>query len=409
MSISILRKRSIGERLFITLMVISIIPLVALIFDMPKLILIKVIFFMPYYLYVFFLFFIKKEKNLEKSLFFLGLLLWTIIILARSMEPNYAYVKKLIESPYIFLPYTFPFVARYFSIADIKKFYLLIHFTNIIYLCLFVLYATMPNMKFDPSFTETSSHDLAFPNFLLLLSFPKLTTKQKVVSIVVFFVGLFLSIICARRGLIWMFAWAGALSIFINLNTKNSALKKISIFTLAAILALLFYFLFINYEQQIFGLLLNRIDEDSRGGILDDFHKDMDIFDYTFGRGIGGTYSSRMTDVDGDWIKSGQRNIIEAGYLTIVLEGGYIYLILLLIIYLKAMYNGFLKSNNLIAKAFALFILLHILELYPAGVLWFNMRFLLIWICIAMCYNKTFLNCTDDDILPIKKYKPKIP
>ena len=138
---------------------------------------------------------------------------------------------------------------------------------------------------------------------------------------------------------------------------------------------------------------------DNRSDLLEDYNNSLSAYDLTFGRGIGGTYfSSVQIDLNAEGQGSNNRNVIEAGYLMMILNGGYIYLILLLTIYLKAIYNGIVKSNNSIAKAFSAFIFLHILELYPSGVIWFNMRFLLIWMCIAMCYSKVFLNYKDDSL-----------
>ena len=396
------RKYSIDERLVITIMVLSILTSISGALNY-KLAVICVYIPTIYYLYILFLSFTKKGSYLDKDFLFIALLFWTFFMLLRGFKIDFEYIRSLFISQYFFLPYTLPFVAKFFTIASIKKIYSLIHFTNICYLLLVIYLFIIPKIEFnlaDQSLVENITHSLLFPNFLLLFSITKLTNKQKIISIITFLVGFYLSIITARRGLVWTFAWAGVLSLLLVYSTiKRSLLNKIIFFISFSILVYLIDYVFTNYEDSLFGNLLSRIDSDTRGDVLDDFNKDMSAYDLTFGRGIGGTYlASEVVDFNAEGQGSNNRNVIEAGYLTIVLGGGYIYLILLLTIYLKAIYNGILKSNNSIAKAFSAFILLHILELYPAGVLWFNMRFLLLWMCIAMCYNKVFLNYTDDNL-----------
>ncbi len=269
---------------------------------------------------------------------------------------------------------------------------------------LLVIYLfTISNIKFDladQSLVEIINHNLSFPNFLLLFSITKLTNKQKIISIITFLVGFYLSIITARRGLTWTYAWAGVIFLLLIYATKKrSFLNKIIFFISISILACLIVYVFSYYEDSLFGNLLSRVDVDNRSDLLEDYNNSLSAYDLTFGRGIGGTYfSSVQIDLNAEGQGSNNRNVIEAGYLMMILNGGYIYLILLLTIYLKAIYNGIVKSNNSIAKAFSAFIFLHILELYPSGVIWFNMRFLLIWMCIAMCYSKVFLNYKDDSL-----------
>lgn len=342
----------------------------------------------------------NNNLNIRTNILYLFLISWTIFILLRGIQFNYNYLRSLFISPYFFLPYLLPFILKYYSIYDFRKIINLIQYINIIYLVCVIFFFIFANNDIikSVSFIEDGNKYLAFPNFLMLFSFPKLSKKQKVLSIIVFVVGFLISVLAARRSLTWTFSWAFVLFLILNYVHSNSNIyKKIKFIIVFILLGLGLYLVYQKYEDVIFGNLISRIDADTRSSVSNDFKRDMDIESLIFGRGIGGTYTLRETDYDINEDYSNKRNIIEAGYLNIVLNGGYIYLILLFIIYLKSIYNGF-KSKNYYSKVCAAFIFLHIMESYPAGVLTFNIRFFLIWFCIAMCWDNKFLESTDKEL-----------
>ena len=343
----------------------------------------------------------KNKLSIQFNLLYFVLLFWTIIIFLKGFNTDYDFLRSLFLSPYVFLPYTLPFVVKYFSIFDFKKIHSLIHYVNIIYLLFIVFFFIQPNndIMLSIAFVEDVNKYLAFPNFLMLFLFAKLPKKEKLLSIIVFFVGFLISVFTARRSLTWTFGWAFILLVYLlYVNNKKSILKQLRLFIAFIFIGLAMYFFYNKYEEALFGNLMAKIDADTRGTLLRDFDADMEIEDLIFGRGLNGSYLLRETDRKISENYSLQRNIIEAGYLNIILKGGYIHIVLLLIIYLISIYNGFFKSKNNYSKAFAAFIFLHILEAYPAGVLTFNLRFFLIWFCIAMCFNKQFLQSSDEKL-----------
>lgn len=347
------------------------------------------------------------SSNIKTNFFYICLVIWSVIIFFRGITFNYDFYRSLLISPYVFLPYLFPFLVKYFTIYDFKKILNFIHYVNIVFLLFVLLYFRQPqnDIMLSIGFVEDLNKYLAFPAFFLLFSFKHLTTRRQIVSLLVFFIGFGISIYTARRSLTWTFGWAFIFFIYLLYSGYNGSLaKKFRFFLVIALISFAMYFVFQKYEQTFFGSLADKIDVDTRSTVLNDFERDMHLEDWIFGRGIGGGYQLRETGFEINNNYSNSRNIIEAGYLNLILKGGYIYLFLLFIIYLKAIYNGLFKSNNNFAKAFALFIILHMLELYPAGILTFNIRFLLIWYCIAMLWNKKFLQFTDEN-LKISLYK----
>lgn len=349
----------------------------------------------------------RNKLSIRSNVLYIALLFWTIVVFLRGFSTDYDFLRSIFLSPYVFLPYTLPFVVKYFSIMDFKKILSFIFYINILYLLFLLLFFTRPgnDITLSLGFVEEVNKYLAFPNFLMLFSFTKLSKKEKLLTIIVFFVGFLISVFTARRSLTWTFACAFVLFMYLlYANNKRSLLKQIQFLIILIFIGVTMYFVYNKYENSLFGNLMAKIDADTRGTVLRDFDRDMEVDDLIFGRGLNGSYLLRETGREISENYSSQRNIIEAGYLNLVLKGGYILLILLLIIYLISIYNGFFKSKNNYSKAFAAFIFLHILEAYPAGVLTFNIRFFLIWFCIAMCWDKQFLKNTDDklDMLLLK-------
>lgn len=346
-------------------------------------------------------YFTKKYKNgIEDSVIFRLMIFWTILIIIRGIEINYNFFRGIVVSPFLLLPYLIPFLIKSFTIYDFKKILLFIHYMNIIFLMFLLFFILRLGTDFMSSvgFVEDLSKYFAFPNFLLLFSLRKVNSYQKVLSIAVYIIGFLLVVYCARRSLTWTFGWAFIFALVLNVFAVRVSLsKRITYSVLILIIGLGLFVASQKYKDVLFGNLLERIDAKSRDTVISDFESDMDPVSLWVGRGISGGYTLKETDFDiNDGSKT--RSIIEAGYLNIVLKGGYIYLVLISLIYLIAIYRGLFKTNNTYSKAFACFVLLHLLELYPAGVLTFNFRFFLLWFCIAMCWNDRILKASDKHI-----------
>jgi len=407
----LIKKKLVTQSLMIALIGVSIFNLLPVLFlNTANFSFVIVFAFTAYFLYKIIFSGSGLKSPIQYNLIYIALLFWTIIIFLRGFNTDYNYLRSLFISPYVFLPYILPFTVRFFSIYDFKKILSLIHYVNIIYLLFIIIFFIQPNNDITLSigFVEEVNKYLAFPNFLMIFSFAKLSKKERLLSIIVFFVGFLISVYTARRSLTWTFGWAFILLMYlIFLNSKKSLLKQIRLFIAFIFIGIAMYFVYNKYEEAIFGNLMARIDEDSRGSVLRDFENDMQLEDFLFGKGLDGTYLLRETDRDFFEGNISKRDIVEAGYLNIILKGGYVHLILFVIIFLVAIFNGFFRSNNYYAKVFACFILLQILESYPAGVLTFNLRFFLIWFCIAMCWDKKFLLASDsyiDSLLTSKRF-----
>lgn len=344
----------------------------------------------------------KNNLQLRKNIVYIFLCIWTLYIVLKGFQFNYDYIRDITLSPYVLFPYILIIFIRFFRIEDFNDILKSIHIVNIIYLAVVLLTLIVDSKKLIiNNYVEDSIKYLCFPNFFMFLSFSKLTKKQKIISVIVFIAGFLIATLAARRSLVWIFAWTFMMFVFINyLNRNSGKLKKLMLIIMTLTIGFGVTIVYNLFFETLFGELVERLDNDTRGAVLRDFYKDMDTMSWVAGRGIGGEYNLFETDYvfgsDDEMLES--RNIIEAGYLNLILKGGLIYLIPFAIIILIALRNGIFKSKNYYLKVCSGFIILYIVECIPAGVFMFNIRFFLLWYCIAICWNNKVIKATDQEI-----------
>jgi hypothetical protein len=90
--------------------------------------------------------------------------------------------------------------------------------------------------------------------------------------------------------------------------------------------------------------------------------------------------------------------MIETDYLNIILKGGIISLVLLFLIAIPAVIKGLFFSKNILSKAAAFWIIIWLVELYPANVNSFSLNHILVWISIGICYSKEIRNYTESHV-----------
>jgi hypothetical protein len=149
--------------------------------------------------------------------------------------------------------------------------------------------------------------------------------------------------------------------------------------------------------------------DDSRAYVFNYYFDDMRD-EMLFGRGIDGVYFCPLITDDPTVDAVDYRELIECGYLQMVLKGGYLYLVLFLAILLPAAYLGLFKSNNLLAKASAFIILLWLIDMGPYGLPALSFRYLLVWISVGACYSETIRLASESSITALlqKKQAPAL-
>lgn len=147
------------------------------------------------------------------------------------------------------------------------------------------------------------------------------------------------------------------------------------------------------YNLGLLDFFISKIDNESRGGVEENFFADMDYASWIIGRGALGSYFD-MNFMD----SNPYRTEIETGYLYLILKGGIIYLIIYTTVLLRAFYLGFFKSNNTFTKAFACLALICCIELIPFGVPMLNIKYFSLWFGVGVCLNKEIRALSNKDI-----------
>lgn len=133
-----------------------------------------------------------------------------------------------------------------------------------------------------------------------------------------------------------------------------------------------------------------------------DFFLDMkEIQDWILGRGINGSYYSKIFDnvVDKDLneknslgVKRGYRANIECGYLQVIMKIGVVGLILQLMLALPAVYLGLFRSKNWFVRGCAFIIIEWLIGMYPAALPEWAASYMLFWLCIGACLSRETRN-----------------
>lgn len=209
-------------------------------------------------------------------------------------------------------------------------------------------------------------------------------------------VGLFLIVVLfsARRGGIFMILLIIMLTLYLYLfkfKVNSGSMFYKWLFTLSALIFISFL-LFYN-SNFLLSFLFERLLEDSRTVVESYFYRSFDgnIYDWLFGRGLSGTYKVPAFTVQ-------DRGVIETGYLYLILKGGLLSLILFVFILVNSFFKGFFRSKNILIKAMSLYIVVHIIYLYPFGIPMFNLEYVILWISVAYCQSEYWRSLTSKEI-----------
>lgn len=229
-----------------------------------------------------------------------------------------------------------------------------------------------------------------FAAFLMIYSFA-FNWKRNIIIKVVYIVYFFLMLLNARRNVSFSLLCYGLIAYYIYyhfINRKSLLINSIVIlFSVSTVLLL------VNntgiLKESPFGFMSKRIGEDSRSGVeelfLYDFNKSP-ITDWIYGRGMHGTYYQETINSQTGLLET-DRDGIETGYLDMVLKGGIIYVLLIIMIILPAIYKG-LRSRKILGVSLGLILASYLIDMYTTcPITFFSIRAILFWFCISICYR----------------------
>lgn len=210
--------------------------------------------------------------------------------------------------------------------------------------------------------------------------------------------NILIMVLLIRRNKVLYFGTTLIFALMLNYFAKgipyhHSRIRSIvmALFSLLLIVLLVFY-------QDIYNFYIDmQTGFSSRETILNLFIEDFNNSpkDWITGRGMFGSYNGGVLATDEE---TGLRQGIENGYLQIILKGGWIWLGLLIIISIKAIYLGLFKSNNILCKGMALIILIYYIDMIGFGVPELSMKYLSVFIFIGGCNSKQLRQYTDVEL-----------
>jgi hypothetical protein len=342
-----------------------------------------------------------KFDNKYLQVVFTIYILYSLTIIPRGFKTDFNSLKNMfLDVTFGIFPYLVPLVLLLpRNIAGYKNIFKVLVIFGVFFIGCIVLFYDIVH---DPDwyniqsllFIENFFGLLALPVGFILFTFYYHDNKKKLFALAVLFTALFFLIFRARRGSIFMCgSTVLAAGVVYLIHTKKKAL-----IIGVTILFAAFYFLFVTNIKLpgMFTFLQSRSDEDTRTPVEQYMTASMTSKDWLIGKGINGKYYCPIVlDINDP---SGNRGVIETGYLQIILKGGILSLGLLLLILIPAVYLGFFKSRNVLSKGAAMFILLWIVYLKPVIGVAFTMHYVLVWISVGICYSRKIGNLSDNDI-----------
>jgi hypothetical protein len=177
-------------------------------------------------------------------------------------------------------------------------------------------------------------------------------------------------------------------------ETKINIIKKIAVMVIISI-----SILFITLQVDSFFKKLSSNEElttDTRTFLFVEMLSDMSIKETIIGRGALGTYISpyfymlKEQEIAGG--DSYIRSVNEVGYLQMILKGGYIMMILYLLILLPAAFLGIFRSKNIVGRMSGYLILSYLLvwtvSYYPI----YSVEYILLWMAAGTAISSTARN-----------------
>lgn len=343
-------------------------------------------------------------KNDQIGFLFYLFLFWTFLMILGGLNFEDLFLKRVLSGHFYF--YFFPLIVLInFNVDLIRKIIGLSTALMIIVLLIIISLFNFLNILSPFLFEKFSKSFAAISGFMFLIYY-FLNRFTKVLTILTIFLILMLNVYLGRRAEFSYYLLCIFFGILINVFfTAGYSSMKRKINTILMIILFSFSlstFYFINKEK--FSFIVHRFESGykNRELVINELVKDLDVTNsWIIGKGISGEYKSKYHATTS--MKT--RDIIENGYLNMILKGGIIYLILFSIISIKAIYLGFFKSKNAFTKALSTYLVINLIIMFGFGVPELLLKYLLVWISISGCLSLKFRELTDSQIVLLLNQK----
>lgn len=343
------------------------------------------------------------------KLFFILYIILCIIMIVRGYMIDYNYqwisLQGLINfhffSPYYILPYLMPLIVfiplQSYDFRPFIKCSVAIAYISILIFVIFFKQITnnaaMQALGIGGEYGfGTTFAQIYIPVAFAVLCRKYIQNKVWLINSIGLLFALIIFAISARRGSTVITACLFLFNLYFYIKSRKGSIKIFSIFI--SIIILLILALFFTKSNKL-SFLRERGLEDTRSGVDIALLSQMSDTELIFGKGLNGRYYYPLSNDD---YLNGWRYGSETGFYNLVLKGGYVLAYLYIILLAYPALLGIFKSKNELCKALGFYIILSLIELYPFGWLAFNMKFLIIWMGVSLCYNKSIRKLSDSEI-----------
>lgn len=225
--------------------------------------------------------------------------------------------------------------------------------------------------------------------------------EKKVIILSAFVYVYFAFFILDSRSSLIIFSLYLAFLIIEYLRNKNLHIYKKTIFILLFSIGIVLLSIQAN---SIFKSVssVDGMETDTRTFLFTELFSDMEEGEQLVGRGaLGKYYSPYFNGLKEQGITGGDaayRSSSEIGYLHMILKGGYVMMLLYLLILLPAAYLGIFKSKNRLARMAGYYILNYLIMFLLIHPPEYRLGFLILWMAVGTVISKPFRELSDRDV-----------
>lgn len=352
-----------------------------------------------------------KITEIYLKIVFILYLCWAVFVIIKGIELDYETIKLMLFNPFrgVFLYFVPLFLLYPRKITYYLKLVETIIVLSAIYLVLVLVFIKdlliSGNDFVSQGLAENFVQFLAIPAGFVLLTFVYYRKKTALFALFIFLLTFLLVVIRARRGLMFITMTMLMFSYLVyQIANKTKIINIVISFFALVIIGYVAVIIYDHNRKDTFSLITERFEQNTRGQVEEYFYRDMKPVDWIFGKGMQGEYFCPGV-VEGVGRITIYRGVIETGYLQVILNSGLIGLVLLLLIFLPAIFLGLFRSENILSKASAIWILLFLIYMYPGSFVIFSVYYIIVWISVGICYSGHVRNLTDETIRHIIQAK----
>jgi hypothetical protein len=356
------------------------------------------------YYFISFIYHSKKRINFWTISFFA----WTVVIISFSVEDiirgdrDYILVKKILSGELTL--FVIPLLSFCVIDFELLKKLLRFLFASTILGCFLVplspfFFKVSDIFENSNNGFEVISRIFTASGSIIALTFAYHKSKVNVIVFISILISLVIFLILARRNMVVYYLTVLFFSSIMLVLSKNFQLEyKLMLIGLTVFVIGIFLVLFFQ-NIEMFSLVTSRFGSgfDSRRDIIDEFIRDFSYTptDWYTGRGVFGSFQTRVLFTNN---RTGSRDGIENGYLLYILKGGGIYLGFIVLFSLRAVFTGLFLSRNMLCKACSFLIIIYFIDMVGYGIPENHMKFIMVWVAIAVCNNKTVVNTSEREV-----------